>query len=93
VLPADYTFAAGDSGKRTFSVTLNTTGSQTITATDTVTGSITGKVKVSVTTAPQPLGFAGGSMPDLGALDPNSLDAYFAWNSRRDLGVHIGGRR
>ena len=41
-LPGDYTFLAGDSGTKTFSVTLNTTGSRTVTATDTVTGSITG---------------------------------------------------
>jgi hypothetical protein len=39
VLPASATIA---SGTGTFSVTLNTVGSQTITATDTVTASITG---------------------------------------------------
>ncbi len=42
VLPANYTFLAGDAGVHIFSVTLNTSGTQTITATDTVTGSITG---------------------------------------------------
>ena len=42
VLPANYTFVAGDAGVHTFSVTLKTAGSQTVTATDTVTGSITG---------------------------------------------------
>ena len=42
VLPANYTFTAGDAGAHTFSVTLETAGTQTITATDTVTGSITG---------------------------------------------------
>ena len=43
-LPANYTFTAGDAGVHTFTngVTLNTTGSQTVTATDTVTSSITG---------------------------------------------------
>ena len=43
VLPADYTFVAGDNGAHTFaSVKLVTAGIQTVTATDTVTGSITG---------------------------------------------------
>jgi phosphodiesterase/alkaline phosphatase D-like protein len=43
VLPADYTFGSGDAGVHSFSLTLKTAGSQTLTATDTVTGSITGK--------------------------------------------------
>ncbi len=42
VLPANYTFVAGDNGVHTFSVTLKTAGTQSITATDTVTGTITG---------------------------------------------------
>jgi hypothetical protein len=42
VLPSDYTFTPFDNGSHTFSVTLNTVGTQTITATDTVTGSING---------------------------------------------------
>jgi len=42
VLPANYTFTATDAGIHTFSVTLKSSGNQTVTATDTVTGSITG---------------------------------------------------
>ena len=42
VLPANYTFVAGDNGTHTFSVTLKTAGTQSITATDTATGTITG---------------------------------------------------
>ena len=44
VLPANYTFVAGDNGVHTFTngVTLKTAGTQSITATDTVTGTITG---------------------------------------------------
>ncbi len=42
VLPANYTFVAGDNGVHAFSVTLKTAGTQSITATDTVTGTITG---------------------------------------------------
>lgn len=42
LLPADYTFTAGDSGVRTFTVTLVTPGTHSLTATDTTTPSITG---------------------------------------------------
>jgi hypothetical protein len=38
----DYTFTAADAGVHTFSVTLKTAGTQSITATDTAAGSITG---------------------------------------------------
>jgi hypothetical protein len=44
-LPADYTFTTGagaDNGVHTFTATLKTAGTQSITATDTATGSITG---------------------------------------------------
>jgi uncharacterized repeat protein (TIGR03803 family) len=44
VLPANYTFTSGDAGKHTFSVTLKTAGTQSVTATNTATGSITGSV-------------------------------------------------
>ena len=42
VLPANYTFVSGDNGTHTFSATLKTAGTQSITATDTITVSITG---------------------------------------------------
>jgi hypothetical protein len=47
-LPADYTFGSGDAGVHTFSVTLQTPGTQTITVTDTVTSSLTGSTQVSL---------------------------------------------
>lgn len=58
VLPADYTFLAGDNAVRTFTngVQLRTVGTRTITATDTVTGTITGvhsDVSVTANTAVQ----------------------------------------
>jgi putative cell wall-binding protein len=40
--PGDYTFTTGDAGVHTFSVTLKTEGTWSVTATDTVTASITG---------------------------------------------------
>jgi hypothetical protein len=53
-LPADYTFAAADSGSHTFSggAALVTLGTQTITATDTLTASLTGFATISVTPGP-----------------------------------------
>jgi DNA/RNA endonuclease G (NUC1) len=48
-LPADYTFVAGDNGAHTFSVTLTSTGAQSITAAD---GAITGTANTTV--APPP---------------------------------------
>jgi len=50
-LPSDYTFTAGDLGAHTFSVTLTSNGSRTITATDTVTASITGSANTNVLAA------------------------------------------
>jgi hypothetical protein len=54
VLPANYTFTKADLGVHTFTVTLNTTGSQTVTATDTVHGTITGTATVTVNAAAAP---------------------------------------
>jgi hypothetical protein len=42
VLPADYTFTAADAGVRTFSATLKTAGTQSITARDTTKSTLTG---------------------------------------------------
>src|SRR5439155_454742 len=41
-LPANYIFSAGDAGVHTFSATLKTAVSQSLTATDTASGGITG---------------------------------------------------
>src|SRR5207248_303029 len=48
VLPADYTFTAADAGVHTFSVTLKTAGSRSVTATDTAAATITGSASVTV---------------------------------------------
>jgi hypothetical protein len=42
LLPVNYTFTAADQGVHTFTATLETAGSQSITATDTATGNISG---------------------------------------------------
>jgi hypothetical protein len=64
VLPTpDYTFTKGDLGVHTFTVTLNTAGSQTVTAADTKQKSITGTATVTVNSpapaAPPPSGSSG----------------------------------
>jgi hypothetical protein len=46
-LPADYTFASGDAGTHSFSVTLTTTGTQTINVSD---GAISGSTNITVNT-------------------------------------------
>ena len=55
VLPADYAFQAADAGVHTFSATLKTAGTQSITATDTTTGSIIGSQSVTVNSGPAAL--------------------------------------
>jgi hypothetical protein len=53
-LPADYTFTAGDAGVHTFSATLKTAGTQSITATDAVFAGINGSetgIKVNLAVA------------------------------------------
>ena len=51
-LPANFTFTAADAGTYTFTVTLKTAGSQSITATDTTTSAITGTLSgISVSPA------------------------------------------
>jgi hypothetical protein len=51
VLPADYTFVPGDQGRRTFTATLKTAGTQSVTATDTSTPAMTRKQSLTVTPA------------------------------------------
>jgi hypothetical protein len=77
VLPADYTFTSVDKGKHTFSVTLNTTGSQTVTATDKTNGTIKGTVTVTVQPHGSTLIAGAGDMADLAGLSPALLDEVF----------------
>jgi len=51
VLPADYTFVAGDAGSHTFQFTLNTLGNQTISVVDTRAGGFTGSTTINVSAA------------------------------------------
>jgi hypothetical protein len=66
VLPANYTFIAADKGVQTFSATLMTAGSKTITATDTGS-SITGTSAADVV--------AAGTVTHLGVTGPSSETA------------------
>ena len=69
-LPANYTFVAGDSGSHSFSVTLATSGSKTVTATDTGNGSINGTTAGIVVGA----GAASGATSTISA-SPTSIVA------------------
>jgi hypothetical protein len=73
-LPGDYKFVAADNGKHTFSVTLKTTGSQTITVTDTKSGSITGKAKITVNAASPPPSRAATSSGGTAAAPAGAAD-------------------
>jgi hypothetical protein len=61
LLPADYTFTKGDLGVHTFTVTLNTTGSQTLTAADTKKKTIKGTATVTVSSSAPPPGRSSGT--------------------------------
>jgi hypothetical protein len=60
LLPADYTFTAADNGSHTVSVTLASTGTQTIGFADVLTGSIKGSVSMKVVTSTTSGGGTGG---------------------------------
>jgi hypothetical protein len=83
MLPADYTFVAGDSGIRAgFSVTLKTAGSPTLTATDTVTGSITGSQTVAISpSAATTLQVTGLSAGTAGVAQTATVTAKDAFNN------------
>ena len=52
-LPADYTFQASDNGSHTFTATLKTAGTQSLTATDTTAPTLTG-TQAAITVTPGP---------------------------------------
>jgi hypothetical protein len=66
-LPADYSFVASDNGSHSFTLTLNTAGSQTVTVTDTSTATISGTTIVAVTSqSPAVLPFYAATFPGHG---------------------------
>jgi hypothetical protein len=79
VLPANYTYTGSDNGVHTFSATLDTAGTQSLTATDTVTGTITGtqaSIKVNPANA-STLGVAGFPSPTTAGVAGNvTVTAY-----------------
>lgn len=82
LLPSDYTFVSGDGGSHTFTITLWSSGVQTLTATDRSASSITGGASTNVT--PRPLFVANSS--------GNSVTIYAA-GARGNIGpiATIGG--
>jgi hypothetical protein len=80
VLPASYTFTAADAGRHTFSATLKTPGTQSITAADKANASITGTDSgIKVQAAARKLVLTGPSSISAGVLFSLTLtveDAY-----------------
>ncbi len=73
-LPVDYAFTSGDSGVHTFSVTLRTVGTQSVTATDTVTSTINGSANVQV-----PATF--GAPPNFSATATSTTQVSLLWSA------------
>jgi len=82
ILPANYAFVSADSGLHTFSATLKSLGSQTITVTDTVTSSITGSASLSV---------APAAPSNLTAIAVSASQINLAWtdNSNGETGYKV----
>jgi N,N-dimethylformamidase beta subunit-like protein len=79
VLPADYTFGSSDAGVHPFSVTLKTTGGQTVSAADTANGALTGSQTVTVSSAPAAtLGLSGLSSTTAGTVQTATVTAFAA---------------
>lgn len=67
-LPADYTFTASDAGVRTFTATLQTGASPTVTATDTVAPAINGSAAIGLTLGP-PVNVTAVPSGNIGSID------------------------
>src|SRR5262249_11770846 len=76
-LPAAHAFTAGAAGAHSFSATLKTAGSQTLTATDTAAASVTGSAGVTVRPAAASTLVVGGypSPTDAGAAHSFTVTA------------------
>src|SRR5205814_1989106 len=79
VLPANYSFSAGDAGAHTFAATLKTAASQSLTATDTVNGAIGGSqsgatVKPAATSTLVVSGFPSPTTAGIAAIHARSSD-------------------
>jgi hypothetical protein len=81
-LPTDYTFTAADNGTHTFSATLKTAATQSITATDTLTGSVTGTQSGIVVNPAAASSFVVAGFPSpikvgtAGTFTVTAMDAY-----------------
>ncbi len=83
-LPGDYTFAGGDAGTQTFSIILETAGTQSITVADTTTPSITGTQSHIVVQAATAKTFSVTGFPatvTAGAANQVVVTAYDAYSN------------
>ena len=84
-LPANYSFAAADQGTHTFTITLNSVGSQSITAVDTATASITGSKSGINVTWDFSVGFVNNSV-----LQANGSAAFVGPVAANPVGMFAG---
>jgi predicted outer membrane repeat protein len=88
VLPADYTFVAGDNGAHTFSATFKTVGTQTVTATDKAVSSLTG---TSAASTVNPAAFGTLSVTGFATPATAGVDGTFTVTARDTLGNIVTG--
>ncbi len=87
VLPGRYTFVATDNGVHTFSATLKTAGTRSLTAVDTTTSTLQGtEAAITVSAAPN-VSYHGG--PLLQHVQVESVYAGLAWSSDTNLQQQI----
>jgi hypothetical protein len=88
-LPADYTFTAADTGVHSFTATLRTSGTQTVTATDTVNANASGNTAGIVVTAGAAVGLSlsGGG----GFINSPSVVAVYARDAFGNIAVTYSG--
>src|SRR5207253_4983383 len=84
VLPANYIYTSTDNGVHTFTVTLKTVGTQSITETDTVNGSITGSQTGIIVNSASPLQLTVSTVGS--STVANSADAGLSSTSSPSVG-------
>jgi hypothetical protein len=89
-LPANYTFVPADGGTHTFWVTLQSTGSQSITITDVNAGTITGSATITVNGSVPPPRSSRGSGRSNTAGDPDLAAFPLAFGVTTTPGATVG---
>jgi len=89
--PTNYPYAANDNGSHSFSVTLRSAGSRSITVTDTGSPSLTGSTTIQITTAPASIITANASSTPQTATISTAFGALLAATVRDAFGNPVSG--